>query len=859
VTTPPSCSDRPKDYYWTGSVREDALFYQKKYERISNIEHFSKHLQRCMQGWSHSKFDSPFVTLCQSSGYGKSKLLCSLGPAGKYHVFYVCFREVGSTGVPSATPTVGHLLKEEWRHIGQFQAFLYSCIKVCLDGNISPDQLHTLLVEAETCRRFWDSVAALSRSTYAAYKANIGDFRDFHHFESNLETLMSRTASRGVLFVFDEARYLLTPGVPNDIRVTGMTSESTAHRICRFTILRTALSFFAPAKRLQYMAILADTTPRIVIELVPLQNWESSRRQCYPPCCVLETLGQVNFTTASFESEAMQMSVNRSRYRFHLSEMVRHSRPMFSMSWELEARMTDKSTVVWASLVSFAAAKLIGPSLSASERFTERRAMCGSVALISSRVAFVPFVDQEMDEELVGSHMATLLSISRDRKQLHVKYVEEPMIGAGACKLWKGAVHGTESVLLWAIQHFCTAVKAGPLSNLRNHGCLGEMLAMLILCRAWDLSIPPVCHVTESKPAADSFSSSTVSDLTATDTTPNKCVSFATPVIGQPVAVTAFLTQLLAGGASASGHPYMVGDMEADLAGSALKDGIVTLLQFVDVPDDVTMPVLMEAVKRRVGLKCVKVKGGADVNLIVPVVYSADDDVGDLDHIKENQVGAIFVQVKNACNTACTLREVAEWTSKLAMYMAGLGGAREGLDADCGDEVATEGETVASEVAVVGGDDCWSAMDTKRQRTEKNTDKPAEVNNECELRSPIVPASNESACMPSGRMLTDRVPYIGVIMAVGSDSIYMQNGEFHRRCLVSGSNPVFGADGLFDTEVLFPMRTCQMLKEIACLALNRTEDEYYAGAEYSVDEILKGQQVRQPVAYAKSTDKFCAK
>ncbi|KAL1917910.1 uncharacterized protein VTP21DRAFT_3744 [Calcarisporiella thermophila] len=74
------------------------------------VERFIKYMLWCHKEWKRfSKKVVPFISLVQSSGYGKTRMISQI--AKNVHVLYICKRNPGSTGFPSASPLIDWVLK----------------------------------------------------------------------------------------------------------------------------------------------------------------------------------------------------------------------------------------------------------------------------------------------------------------------------------------------------------------------------------------------------------------------------------------------------------------------------------------------------------------------------------------------------------------------------------------------------------------------------------------------------------------------------------------------------------------------------------------------------------------------------
>jgi hypothetical protein len=583
-----------------------------------------------MAAWSVSKWYSPYIALCQSSGYGKSKLLTELGRSGKYHVFYVCFRKAGPGGIPTATPHVQELCTSpDFSTAAHFEAFLCSCVEVAHTRAYSAVDLISLGASKDGGSGFWGDVMHLAHDFVRR--------NDMHlscTFLEDCRRLNRDGSSNGVLFVFDEARQLLVREV------------TTAEKVKQnpFLLLREALRNLAcvGTNLLPYFAVFADTTSRITNFAPVLQNDPSSRsvesNQLCQPCFVVETLGQVK-TEMHRSGEVVHVSISGNRYSYNLARLVTWSRPMYVMEWE-KPEKNETAITVWQNIRRFAITKLFNGKKADMKNMSEV-GISEAIAIVACRINFIPLKCDR--EELVSSHMGTLLGLSDERDDILVEYVAEPVMGEAACFCWR-----VKDCIKRAIGHFCQCVKSGAFRQISSPGDIGEVVAMILLCRIYDRC----AGAADCSPPSDSLFH-----------TLEPCCSLTT--------VSKFLSSLLWASGSAIRFRDNIDDM-VKLAG-ALADGVICFSQFVNSGESVTKEVLVEAAQRRVALKCRQCE--CDVDLVIPVIFNpSHTDVDfDIDDIGPENVGAVLIQVKNYWGARIPSAKLSKWAAKIGDYGLGFG------------------------------------------------------------------------------------------------------------------------------------------------------------------------------------------
>ena len=562
-----------------------------------------------------SAYVAPYFSLIQSSGYGKTKLLTEL--AVDYHVVFICLRQDGS-GIPSRSPVADMLL-------GTVDFELFLKVTIMRAVSMSKEELRRCQTHPRAAE-FWGGVMTDMSSACARNAASNSTGRsmseeDVIALKAMVEGAMAEYNSRGLVIVFDESRSLLKewPG-DNSINYFRMLRRSLTRciNVCNF------------------MAIFADTTLRLnnfappKLKFSPSLRMDNLRgRDILDPYYHLFTMGQLaanDLGPSRIDCESVTIAIN-------LSSLVSKSRPLFAHQWNLFMSSCIDPSERWMDLRQFAIIKLIGLD-----------AAVGKIAmpLLACRVNFIPYNDQQNDE-LVSSHMATLVSVSWDRTQSEVQYVAEPVLGEAACEVMSRLKGSQYADTLGVLRQ---RVESGQAGVLQDKGDIGEAVAMLILSRKYDLC----------KQDAKRLS--------------GRPVIMAAPVPLKTFLDKLFASHLQASDASrprASRASSSVSEVGNNDYGNA--NGWVSFLQFIKCTKQGGVPsrdMLKDAFERRIAYALPTGTAGAD--LIIPVIYfDGTDATLDFDTLALGNVGALVVQVKNladSCNPAYA-REVCQ---KLDMF-----------------------------------------------------------------------------------------------------------------------------------------------------------------------------------------------
>jgi hypothetical protein len=617
-------------------------FFNAGYVRGENVVYFERYLQNCMIQYGTGNFFAPYLCLCQSSGYGKTKLLTQL--SDRFRMVFICLREPGSGGIPSRTPVLAELLLN-CKSVEEFQRFVEACVL----GALTHDR--SILTSAMNPNNRVEA-AAFGNAVKDLYgRADLADLVPLP-----FDVVAQHDADcAGVLLVLDEASVaLLEKDKPladsNNNRVHGELPVNKDEAVSKFRLFRRALRIMVPVSVKNVFCVLADTTFKLSNFAPQLEDDPSTRLtgsgwQLFPPYYHMFTLGQLVCAAASEHPRVV--SIRGVRYCFRLSNLAAMSRPMFAVHWNnLKGR---GPVAAWISLRDLAKTKLgvLIPLFPNPSQDVDRANLSIKVAsLIACRINFVP-VDVKDLVRLVGAHMATLEYVSESRDFLGIKYVEEPALGEAAA----------HAQALWTVEDFTSYLRVfqcdlfrGKYGYLYTPGNIGDAVAMIVLCRVFDV-VAKSCH---------SSGSSGLSSASAPKP--------ADTIMSDPVSIVSFVSKLC------GMEETLVNTVLAD---SGMTSGAVSILQFVKVESPPTAEVLIAALKRRVAIACRDGEGGVD--LLVPVVLPKEEltaDPGhdtivedvDLDTITVQNLGILLVQVKNFHGTMFTSTAISDMVSKLAQH-----------------------------------------------------------------------------------------------------------------------------------------------------------------------------------------------
>jgi hypothetical protein len=747
-----------------------------------------------------------------------------------FHVFNVCLRPPQSSGIPARTRIVADmLLSTRFIKEDHYRHYFLSCIQVAADENYkNHEELFQMFKDANKATAFWQKVANKC-SMPVDHQKNGGELQD---------RLLKGSSSKGILFVFDEARTLLEHG-------QNLTSDVGIEHGSRFRMIRAALTSTAGEGPSKIFAVFIDTTSRISHFAPALWNDPSARRfssglDLFAPGFVMP-LGQISVEKKVIDAPVTWSLEKGGRCKDRLSSLVALSRPMFVVRWELACEENRFVMRAWDSVRKMAVCKLLNAAVTNFPTDLLERANVNphqwddklhttpskqadelAVAVLSCRISFIPHtVDKD---SLVGSHMATLQGVSEDRSQQRVAYVAEPMLGEAAAWIW-GLNNGKH--LNDLILRFRGCIKAGFLGNIRNARVLGDVAASILLCKAFDecnRHLGELASENSTETTAQESASSSSSSASAASADP---FSLRRVPYCAAVPVIAFIQRIFDASESRKTfakppHGSLRSGVPKAASGSCLgsdgpldclqhtrwERGVVSVTQFVTAEEHVTMAMLVNAAKRRVGLKCPKDE--YDVDAVLPVVFGKDDPDGgwtvDLDNIGPDDVGVILFQFKNNNKTVLIPSEVSEFAYKISDYAEGFN----------------------SNVPYLG---VIMAMGTQRIYTSKEKyETPVWLQQPriSWMREELVDIKNGTKLRTREDVLKEDTaePLEEVASEVTGDVI----GAEYTGAELSDENFVFGFDSFYadDSSVLFPKEVLKALADVVTMDERLQIDEFCA-------------------------------
>ena len=389
-------------------------------------------------GSEENKYYSPYISICQSSGWGKSRIMRQL--SALIPVLYLSYQQINSEGYPRRT-----------KDAIDFLNLVVDKTKTDSEKRLTNESYYRLLFAAQRYQSFWSQKKKLlegqehNEGAVNEFLNQVFNNSDFWKFVSGdwkvsgedfIQNYSSdRQDSTLAVVVFDEARGLLNKEPEDNLFLAIRRSLITAYE-------KTSVRMFG---------VFMDTSSKTA-NFSPSSQYDPSAR-AYRGSLLFDPYllpGMKDVRNGNKQDWLQEESV------------VGQGRPLWT------AKLPDGNIE---ELQEFARRKLIGDSkdIEASYRQDVAAMVCRLGLFLSPAVSIA--------STLVADHMATVLAYDKHRELMLVSYISEPVLAFGAKKQWN------DRKLCPLLKSIRTALFRG----IVNEGALGEISAMILLLKSMDV------------------------------------------------------------------------------------------------------------------------------------------------------------------------------------------------------------------------------------------------------------------------------------------------------------------------------------------------------------------------------------
>ncbi|KAI9994742.1 hypothetical protein PInf_011573 [Phytophthora infestans] len=482
-------------------------FFETEYHGNAHVN-FADYLWRCWKVYDSKIFRALYVTVVQSSGFGKSRMLFELArrakaPSSQMKVLYTCARLHESTGYPEATTNLRNWLIPESSTVEQITSRLEAIYNYAVNNweEVQGEWIK-LFNEKKSdviVRRKLDQQAENDKKVRKAGKIVRGSVK------KNQDGKM-------VVLVVDEARSLLNEKAdPGALTV----------KVNDFRLLRRALALVNNRIGAEggIFGVFVDTSPKISdseSEVRPSFASDPSSRNytnstgdaTFPPFVLTHTMdthwreyylklnesnqregrksddddmtggGQVE--TLSEEAElkaeiAAYKAIVTGSENDAWNALLRMGRPMW---WSTFTDRDGLSQASFGDLVTEAANKLLLGNDFKQEASYNEKTMFG-VASMLCRLGVRPYSTSTLASQVVADFMAVLAYVKFESEGYLSSYASDPVLALGAISVWHFLEDGLSKYIL-------PQLKKLILDEALETGGIGEMVARIVLLLAMD-------------------------------------------------------------------------------------------------------------------------------------------------------------------------------------------------------------------------------------------------------------------------------------------------------------------------------------------------------------------------------------
>ena len=362
----------------------------------NGVERLLEYVKQCHQYWKeksnnsiisqHEKPYAPFFTLCQSSGWGKSRLLKELSRF--LPLLYISFQDIRASGFPKRTEAaIAYLGKNGWK-----------------------DLASRLIIAAQVLREKWGEDKQSDPNIISFDITKNGKF--WEQLPEPGNDAKKIDSGSLVVVVFDEAAGMLT----TDVKEKSDSDETTS----LFLSSRRSLG-----ETKELFGIYTDTSSKLA-NFAPQSHHDRSSRVSIGGAMLFHPFVPCHCMDAQKGKGPCMKGKNWMSTEWAISL----GRPLWNSVFSF--RTIDE-------LLVFAADKLRIETHKEDDRQI--------LALVLVRLGLFLSPVAPDTGLLVAEHMATALAINNDRSGILATYVSEPVLSLGASKSWRNKVDLSSKLL----------------------------------------------------------------------------------------------------------------------------------------------------------------------------------------------------------------------------------------------------------------------------------------------------------------------------------------------------------------------------------------------------------------------------
>lgn len=450
------------------------------FEHFVSVKIIQEYAKRKKNESGLIKYHSPYFSVVQSSGFGKTRLMKE-SALRRINTVYCCLRAENVRGYPQGNSIVRKFIFDNHLDEQTLQAFI-ACTFIeanqlalkHFDGTQDGPALAAAISDQLTCDdvlcdQFWQSV--IGKVLRASDMKNEAFIEMFKKLQRKFSISAYKDRKNGLirkgqkpvliselLIVFDEARNLF-PNADSEAK----TPFFNLRRAFRNLESKNCILVFIDT--LSNVADAANFAPPVVMDpsYRPGQGYFNA---LLPPFCEVLSFDVFhigNLDVVNFKLES-------------LIERYKRGRPLWDAIFNEQSEYRKG--------IEFACYKLLCAQQGTLRSYDSPT----MIAILSLRFGIIGINDASISSNLVSSHMATLIYLDADRTKMYVRYPAEPALMEAACYCLHSdpeLIHEPE-YKPGRIAHLINFFSRNWVSGLIDVGDLGRVLARMILALTYD-------------------------------------------------------------------------------------------------------------------------------------------------------------------------------------------------------------------------------------------------------------------------------------------------------------------------------------------------------------------------------------
>lgn len=436
--------EKVHQHMWDVDMKAAARAWEIKYV-VSEpmLDLLAKKLDSYSSHWNKHEWYAPLVALVQSSGWGKSRLMCQLWRKG-FYVFYLSCMAEKQTGFPRRTGKLADIMQSPKSTEANFVALVLSIITVLNKhaGNMTCEQW----IQAQ------EKNDGIQEEIIDVYNQKLPTITQYYQLEQSEAEAKFELCFKEEL---DQCKVKLLLCIDE----AGELGEN-------FVTFRRSLRSIPQGET--FFSVVLGTDRKVADLAAAAKDDASSRVRLAKPYHVYHPLYLIGksdiFATPATDSGS------EAETSMAPKDVIRYGRPLWAAYYD-SVEETDKLRAT----IQFAKMKLLGRNIDTREAGWVTRDI--AVAVFACLVGVDVIAWGSLPQQLVAKHMRTIVHISDDRRRVYTAAAAEPVLAAAAAEL----LHTDNDAFLG---DFLTKLIEVFEDGLVLEGVRGEVVARIIIMLA---------------------------------------------------------------------------------------------------------------------------------------------------------------------------------------------------------------------------------------------------------------------------------------------------------------------------------------------------------------------------------------